>query len=152
MSLASFLLLLVAPTSLASDTFSLPPEYKPYVAYKHLEFKAKAVEYSMKIDNSDSRTEVISLVKDGVSEVFDILFDAIPEECVTLVKENVFSKVKDSLTSLDEIGNKNSMEETIEHAFSEVEADDAASYKKMTWYAYKAAKSIIESGINKLGE
>lgn len=147
-----FLVFSAAPTSLMGDAFSIPSQYKPYVALKHLEFKAKDVEYCYKIRGTSSRTEVVSLAKEGLSEVFEILYSALPEESVESVKENVFNTLQNAITSLDSIEDESRMEETINEAFSELKSDDSASYKKMTSYACSAAMSIIDTAINRLGE
>ncbi|GAB5411260.1 MAG: hypothetical protein ChlgKO_03740 [Chlamydiales bacterium] len=150
--LAGLFLFLATPTSLAGETFTVPATIKPYVAYKNLEFKAKDVEYSTKIYWTDSKTNVASLVKEGVSVVFETLYKSLPEESVKAVKDEVYNKIKDSIESLDKTSDKKEIKNAIEDIFSEFEANDAASYKKITWYAYKAAGSIIESGINKIKE
>ncbi|MDX8430332.1 MAG: hypothetical protein SNF33_00770 [Candidatus Algichlamydia australiensis] len=151
LSISAFTILSIAsPNTLDAATFSIPAQYKPYVLYKHTTYKAIEVKYCLKIRKAKKRTEVLSLAKKGVNEIFSSLYDSLPKKTVDQVKETVFSEIQDCFTSLNRINDKDKFKEAINEAFAEVQSDDVASYKKLTWYAYKSAKSVIDTALDVL--
>ena len=142
--------LLLTPSSAEASGFEFPAKYKPYVVMKQAEFKWVKTKCSFKISRADKKTEIISITKDGISEVFDVLYDSLPENQAKEIKKKLYQFTLNTLKSIDTVGDSKKAKDMINEVFSQVKADDVDSYKQLTWYAFKSSGKLISQAKEKM--
>ncbi|GAB5411259.1 MAG: hypothetical protein ChlgKO_03730 [Chlamydiales bacterium] len=138
------------PSLVEAGTFELPAKYKPYVVMKQAEFKWTKAKYSFKLSGAEKKSEIIAITKDGIGEIFDVLYDALPENKAKEIKRGLYNFTLNSIHSIDSISDRKKVKDMINDAFEEVKADDVDSYKQLTWYAFKSSGKLIDSAKEKM--
>lgn len=144
------LAMLFTPTIAKAGTFELPAKYKPYVVMKQAEFKWKETQYSFKLSKANKKTEIISITKEGIGEIFDVLYESLPENKAQEIKKNLYNFTLNSIHSINTVSDRKKAKDMINHTFEEIKADDVDSYKQLTWYAFKSAGKLIDSAKEKM--